>query len=277
MPLLYNQFDQLIFFDLNVGTVKPHFSTDGSHEFISSYPDPDQKITLIEKTDLSDVHTYCGAGSIEKQKMFAVGSAYVDDDVDVFWCTDMDEFFHASLKAKVENILDTNKSVRSVDLRHVCFWKNFAYKLCSINSDVMTLYSRICRHVPGSVYSHCEIHNQFPETYFFDEDDEVYYHFAWIGDARVRRKFNHYTEPPTGNPIHRKMYDSYLEKVWNTFSPFNNEICGGELFGYPFMHPNYLGLQMGIKKINSKTLPDYVDYEILLNELESEDNNDTNL
>ena len=86
LPFLYTHFDQLIFFDLNVGVFNPHFSTDGSHEFIRDYPDPQKKITLIEKTDLSDVARFCGAGSVEKQKMFAVGSSYVQDDVDVFWC-----------------------------------------------------------------------------------------------------------------------------------------------------------------------------------------------
>jgi hypothetical protein len=84
MDFLYDNFDQLIFYDLNVGTLNPHFSIDGSHEFIKDYPDPDNKITLIEKKDLSDVINFRGDGSIEKRKMFAVGSSYVWDDIESF-------------------------------------------------------------------------------------------------------------------------------------------------------------------------------------------------
>lgn len=271
LPFLYENFQQIIFYDLNVGKVPNHFSTDGSHEYISSYPDPERKITLIEKTDMSDIVDYRGAGSVGKQKMFAVGSSYVDDDVDVFWCTDMDEFFHKTLIEKVEKIITERTDVSSIDLRHMCFWKNFSYKLCFANSDIMTLYARICRHKPGNIYGHCTIQSQFSKTLFLEENDELYYHYGWVGDARVRRKLRHYTEPPTGNPIHKKMYDVYLDNVWEKFSPYDNEICGEELFGYPNMHPNFKGLRMGIKKVGANVnLPGYVDHDALLRDLENE-------
>ena len=64
MEFLYSNFDQLIFYDLNVAAKTPHFSTDGSHEYIKEYPDPENKITLIEKKDLSDVNNYQGGGCI---------------------------------------------------------------------------------------------------------------------------------------------------------------------------------------------------------------------
>ena len=41
LPFLYEYFDQLIFYDLNVRTLD--FSTDGSHEFIKAFPDPQKK------------------------------------------------------------------------------------------------------------------------------------------------------------------------------------------------------------------------------------------
>ena len=267
LPFLYKHFEQLIFFDLNVGSYEPHFSTDGSHEFILNFPDSENKITLIDKQDLSDVTQYCGDGSIQKQQMFAVGSQYVHEDIDVFWCTDMDEFFNASLMPKVEEILEKSPDVNSIDLRHLYFWKNFSYILCTLESNVKTLFARICRHRPNQVYSHCAIHKQFPQTYFLDPNDEVYYHFSWIGDARTRRKLKHYTEPPTGNPIHKKMYDLYLQNVWEKYNEDDENICQGDLFGYPLMHPNYLGEHMGIRKIDKNILPSYIDYTILKNDL----------
>lgn len=85
MPFLYEHFDQLIFYDLHVVGNDVHYSTDGSHDFIAWYPDPERKITLIEKRDLSDVTEYKGHSYVGKQKMFAVGSQYVKSDMDVFW------------------------------------------------------------------------------------------------------------------------------------------------------------------------------------------------
>lgn len=270
LPFLYKHFDQIIFYDLNVCTDNPHPSTDGSHEYILNYPDPENKIILIEKNDLSDVKEYAGAGSIAKQKMFSVGSSYVRSDIDIFWCTDMDEFFHESFIKKVENIFLNNPDTNSVDLRHKVFWKNFSYILADHESDVMTLYSRVCRHRPGNLYSHCAIQKQFPKTLFLEEADEVYYHFGWVGNKRVLNKIKHYTEPPTGTPSNKKMYDTYLENVWNKFNATDENICDGKVFGYPNMHPNYLGVKKGIRKIEQDSLPTYVDYGMLLKDLEEE-------
>jgi len=165
MAFLYENFDQLIFFDLNVGTPIPHYSTDGSHEFISEYPDPENKITLIERDNLDDVLNYTGAGSVQKQKMFSVGSQYISDDMDVFWCTDMDEFFHRDLIKKVETIFDEKPDVNSIDMRHYMFWKNTNLILCDAEDDGFDMYSRVCRHRPGNLYGHCSIHNQFPKNH----------------------------------------------------------------------------------------------------------------
>ena len=266
LPFLYKFFDQLIFFDLNVGEVPPHFSTDGSHEYIRDFPDPQGKITLIEKENLDNVLAFCGDGSVEKQKMFAVGSSYVFPDMDVFWCTDMDEFFHSRLISKVERILRERSEVNSIDLRHLMFWKSLSYTLSTPTSDYSTLYARICRHKPGNLYSHCAIHKQFPETFVIE--DECYYHFAWVGDTRVRSKIKHYSRPPTGNPKHKKMYDQYLDTVWDRHRDMREiDIPEGELYGYPHMHPNYLNSKMGIKSFNKGDLPPYINPQRLLNSL----------
>jgi len=267
LPFLYENYQQLIFFDLGIFEEENLFSSDGSHEFIKNYPDPENKITLIEKTNLDDVFNFTGSVAIGKQKMFAVGSQYVRDDIDIFWCTDMDEFFNQSLIRKVENVFSNNREVRSIDLRHLCFWKNFSYTLSTPEEDVMTLYARIARHTPGNIYSHCAIQEQFKETYFFDPEDEVYYHFAWVGDSRVRRKIRYYTEPPTGNPGNKGMYNHYIEQIWEKFDS-NLMLDPHTLYGYPWMHPNFIGLKMGIKRFDKATLPRYIDSETLLADLE---------
>ena len=262
LPFLYKHFGQLIFFDLNVGTENPHFSLDGSHEFIRDYPDPDKKITLINKKDINNVGAFTGAGSIEKQKMFAVGSQYVEDDVDVFWCSDLDEFFNESFIYKVEKVLEI-PDVNTVDLEHYLFWKDFNHILCYPHSNTRKMYARVCRHKKGNLYGHCSFQNQFPKTVFID--DEKYYHFAWLGESRVLSKFNHYSTPPTGNTSNKRMYEKYWENIWQPFNSKSYFKDGKDLQGYPHMHPNS-AIEMGIRKFVG-SLPSYVNYEELEKDL----------
>ena len=196
LPFLYDHFDQIIFYDLNIKTFK--FSDDGSHEFIKNYPDPLNKITLIEKTNLSDVTNFKGNSFIEKQKMFAVGSSFVKDDIDVFWCTDMDEFFSASLIKKVELqfILEAAKSIL---VPHFIFFKDTEHLICrnefkiknkSIEYQLLP-WSRITVHKKGNIYGHCSLQEQFLPSKIVDD---MIYHFAYIGDQRVRFKCSLYNK-----------------------------------------------------------------------------------
>jgi hypothetical protein len=178
LPFLYRHFDQLIFFDLNITTFK--FSDDGGHEFIKNYPDPEKKIILIEKTDLSDVMVFTGRSSIEKQKMFAAGSKYVKDNIDVFWCTDLDEFFCESLIKKVEAQILQN--ARSILLPHLVFIKNEEW----VVDERVFPWPRIAVHKKGNLYGHCNLLERFPPAE--EIKDEVIFHFGWVGDERVRFK-----------------------------------------------------------------------------------------
>lgn len=272
MDFLYRNFDQLIFFDLNVCAGEPHNSNDGSYEFLRDYDDIENKITLIDMTDLSSVTEYCGSGSVAKQKMFAVGSEYVWDDIDVFWCTDMDEFFNESLIRKVEDNFNSRPDVNSIDVEHYIFWKNFCTILASTEADTDILYARIARHHPGNLYGHCSLQDQFKNTHFIES--EKYYHFSWVGDGRFHAKVSHYTTPPTGNPYWATMYEEYVRRIWNSdyYRSIQLPDDGETLVGYPHMHPNFLNIKRGIKAFRGK-LPDYIDVQ----ELERDINIDTSL
>ena len=65
MDFLYENFDQLIFFDLCIHCNPMQHSSDGSWEFLQQYPDPEEKITLIDKLDISDVVADNGASLVE--------------------------------------------------------------------------------------------------------------------------------------------------------------------------------------------------------------------
>jgi hypothetical protein len=261
MDFLYDNFEQLIFYDLNVGTSNPHFSTDGSHEFIKNYPDPENKITLIEKTDLSNVINFRGDGSIEKRKMFAVGSSYVWDDIESFWCFDLDEFFNKSLIEKVNNIFNGNGEINSIDVDHYVFLKDNETILVDKNSDTWSFYSRIARHKPGNVYGHCSISLQYPNTHKIE--DESCYHFAWVGETRVKNKIDHYTKPPTGNPNNILLYEKWIKNVWDKFKDFKSEIKSNDIFGYPNMHPS---VPKGLKNY-SGDYPEYLNVNKMIGDL----------
>jgi len=261
MDFLYENFEQLIFYDLNVCAINPHFSIDGSHEFIRDYPDPENKITLIEKTDLSNVTNFIGGGSLEKRKMFAVGSSYIWDDIDSFWCFDLDEFFNKSLIDKVEKVFEEYKDVNSITIDHYVFLKNFETILVEKNVDVWDFYSRIARHKPGNLYGHCTISRDMPLT--IKIIDEYCYHFCWIGEKRVKSKINHYTKPPTGNINNVFPYKRWTEEVWDNFEEIKNNLSTDSVFGYPNMH---VGTNKGLKKYCGG-YPDYINVKQLLEDL----------
>jgi hypothetical protein len=246
LPFLYAHFDQIIFYDLNVKTFT--YSNDGSHEFIKDFPDPDRKITLIERRNLSDVKTYYGVSFIPKRKMFAIGSRYVRDNIDVFWCTDMDEFFAESLIRKVDHAI-TNTKANAFLLQHLVYFANENWIFTEQNGTPFNLpWARIARHQKGNVYGHCSLSKQFKPVHTID--DEYLHHFAYIGNERVKFKCNIYDKA------------EFLTKIWNRFD-CKMAYPEGKVYGYPDMHP---GVKAGIMKSPYK-IPKYIDVKQMVKEI----------
>jgi hypothetical protein len=245
MPFMYENFDQLIFFDLNISTKQ--FSTDGSHEYIKNYSDPDKKITLIEESNLSNVKGFFGAGSSFKQCMFAKGSKYVRDDIDVFWCTDLDEFFNKTLIAKVEKEFE-NPKVVSVKVPHLLFFKDHRYVYASTNApyEFRNLpWPRIRRHKPGNIYPHCGAES-IPLL-----KGECLFHFSVVGRKRLAVKMGH------------RQCNPFI----NVFDKFNNmdlNIKPEEVKYIGQVHGDYKELGL---KLNTTPLPDYIDLNQMLTDL----------
>ena len=241
LPFLYAHFDQIIFYDLNIESLTN--SNDGSIEFIKYYPDPQKKITLIKKADLNDVNHYEGYSFIEKRKMFAVGSTYVRDDMDVFWCTDMDEFFTKKLIEHVEQFYRDTDNV-TILVPHIVFFRNekFVFSTNEPDGDLwMFPWARITKHNPGQLYGHCSLSEQFlPVGWIFNEP---IYHFSYIGIKKVQSKVNAHGYPDWVNNIWIKFDESKL-------------IFEGEnmVHGFPYMHPV---AERGIK-LNTRKIPNYI-------------------
>lgn len=245
LPFLYKNFSQIIFYDLGIKQTPYCFSNDGSHEFIKNYPDPENKITLIEKKDLSDVTKYEGGSFKAKRKMFAVGSSYVKDDMDTFWCTDMDEFFTEDSIRKVEKIFGST-DYETIDFRHLVFFFDDTLIYTEPNGgQTFSLFARIARHKPGRLYGHCSLQKQFRPTH--NIQDEFYYHFAYVGRSRVGLKCNLYK------------YPGYMEKIYSSFKPEN---VTKDCWGYPHMHPNK-EVPRGVSKFRG-VFPEYLDTKKLV-------------
>lgn len=242
MQFMYDNFDQLIFYDLNIKTDK--FSDDGGHEFIKNFPDPEGKITLIEKKDLSDVEKYGGRSFKKKQKMFAVGSEYVKDDIDFFWCTDMDEFFTKSLMDKVEKNI---KPGQAALVPHLIFYKNERWVLSTNKKKTIDLpWPRIARHKKGNIYQHCGLDTQFKVV---NIGNEFLFHFAHVGPERIKYKTSLY-----GN-------SDWYNNVWKKFDE-NQKGKPGQIIGSN-MHSI---IKAGVR-LNSDPIPKYIDVDQLMKDL----------
>ena len=244
MKFLYENFHQLIFYALYAEPGNIHFSTDGSHEYIKNYPDPENKIILIERTNLDNIQPI-GVSKIIKQKMFSYGSEFVNDDIDVFWCFDMDEFFNKSLIEKVEDSFK-KYDIQSINLNHYSIWKNRNYILTDGNNDSFFLdfAVRITKHIKGNKYGHCSLGTQYPKIHMIN--DEKIYHFGFFGDERVRFKMNYYNNK-----------NNYYNK-WKSFD-FENDKDDNK------MHPDTNRISY-VKKIKLD-YPEYIDLDVLEKDL----------
>jgi hypothetical protein len=269
MEFLYKNFDQLIFYDLCIACKPMKHSWDGTWEYLRRYPDPEEKITIIDKLDLRDVEGGNGASLVEKQKMFRYGSTLVNDDIDVFWCTDMDEFFNKSLINKVEEILLEDEEVSSIRVNWMNFWREIDIVLDRPNGwlanrgrkPLTGLFCppRIARHKPGNVYPHCRI-QELGEVFQMDGSDELLYHFAWIGDSRVKAKRLH-------QPIDPEEFDRWYDEVWKGFE--TSDVAAnysGYIPGLNVVVPNPQTNPLGLRRF-SPDIPEYIDMDILIDDL----------
>lgn len=243
VPFLYQHFDQLIFYDLNVLTRGP--STDGSREYLERYPDPGGKLLVCTNREATD-----------KREMFRVGSKHVQDDVDVFWCTDCDEFFNPGLVRRVERVL-AETDANSIQLRNVVFFHNENWALSTLKGFTRWWlpYPRIARHRPGTVYEHCGLASTHQPVYRLDENAgrDTLYHFAEVGEARMRFRCSVHKSP------------RWYERHWRTFDEHEaKRVCSESgQYGYPDMHE---AGTFGVSP-NPHELPEYLDVKRMMREL----------
>ena len=255
LPFLYENFYQLIFYDLNIYMPylgKPAcFSIDGSHEYIKNFPDPEGKITLIEKTDLSGFPSNAGVGTKDKCRMYFASSSYVGDDIDVVWVTDADEFFHKEAIAEAEGIFTKDPKMVSIYLDWYTFIRDYrfvAYPPLNQSASWDWRYmKRIVRHKKGRVYGHGDLVSGNAPT--CKMENFKLYHFTAL--TKERLLFKHL-------PPERRVRDGFWD-AWDRFD--SSEVNDGEIYGYPYMHYSPV-MDTGIRRFKGE-YPDYINLDEL--------------
>lgn len=246
LSFLYKYFSQIIFIDYNI--LDKCNSTDGSIEYIESFDDPYNKITLLKDFDPKKIDKFNGVSVIEKQKMFSYGSKYIKDDIDTIWATDLDEFFKKKLIDKVEMLYTNDKSLVSINIPHISFvynqYNKFHYK------SPLYIAPRVTKHVKGKIYGHCNF-NTYGKTVKIT--DHSLYHFSYVGYNRCRHKLIIFNTK-SDSKHHEK--DSWLKKYKNVLEK-----------GDKYININHPGNKLIKSKEYDGDYLEYIDIENMINEL----------
>lgn len=200
LPLMYKHFDQIIIVDYDI--LNKCGSRDGSIEFMTNFPDPENKLKVITDFDPSIITEFEGVSVIEKRKMFAHASAFIWDEIDVVWATDLDEFFEPELLKIVEEKYK-DPSIVSIDLPHRVFIKDTRHIFNF--GDNFYICPRITRHT-RKIYGHCNFRD-YGKTVTLPH---YLYHFSYVGLNRIVHKLNVIAGHTPA--IIRRFVDEYLKE-----------------------------------------------------------------
>jgi len=240
LPFLYKHFSQLIFVDYNI--VDKCNSIDGTIDYIENFNDIDNKITLIKDFDPSKVIEYYGMSIIEKRKMFAEGSKYIYDDIDIVWATDLDEFFEKDLISDVEDIYINDTQLVSIDLPHMIF----AYNQFNIfNKKDFYIKPRITRHKKGFIYGHCNF-DTYGKTIKYTK--RYLYHFAFVGYNRCEFKFNKVYKNNNMKPW-LETYSNAVTKKEKYVTLYHPAISNLYTIPYNGIYPEYIDIDNMCKNL----------------------------
>lgn len=241
LPFLYKHFSQIIFVDYNIKSKSN--STDGSIEFIENFDDPDKKIHLVKNFNPDEIKVFKGESFIEKRKMFSKASTLVENDIDIVWATDLDEFFEEELISKVEEKYKEDNTLQSINLPHHIF----VYNQYNYFEYEFYIVPRITKHKPGFIYGHCDF-QKYGKTIKLNEF--YLYHFAFVGLSRCQFKFN----------IYKNEHENWLKKYKESLEKNEKYIViphpnpAYNLFSSPYSgkFPNYLDIELMIKELENE-------------------------
>ena len=249
LPFYYKYYSQIIFVDYDIRNNCN--SNDGSIEYIKNFNDPENKIILLTDLDqINNIKDYNGFSMVKKQKMSALASKYIKDDINIIWSMDVDEFFNKSLIVKAEEEFNKDDKLISID----CSWKTFIYSHHNLLNDgnrKLGYYPiRITKHFKGKIYGHCNW-----RTYgkIKSLPNQWIYHFAYIGLKRCYNKLVLYNTKTTSKHLQDgwcKQYRNHLknnDKYVNLIHPGSKQSTSN----YNGPYPEETDIDKMINELNS--------------------------
>lgn len=167
-------------------------SKDGTVEFIKSFPDPDNKIKLIQGR-------WPEKCEMQNEALKHVTGNYV-------WLIDSDEVYKKEHLEKIKEILKNDPSITQVNFIPDSFWKGLDYIFVSSKFfEYPTHYRRLFKYVHGAVFT-----THRPPTMVWPGSGKtteqmslldgsktrqmgiIFYHYSYVLDEQVRQKIELY-------------------------------------------------------------------------------------
>ena len=181
-------------------------SVDGTNEILDSFPDPDNKITIVHSKYL------------EKDDQCNTYMNYLKPDTDYIWNLDCDEVFKPEDIETIIKLLEAEKYT-SVGFKSLTFYGGFDNYLTGFEENAE--FMRIRKVYPGSYWkthrpptiAH-KIDNPWPEkhldcNYLAENYGVRMYHYSYVFPDQVFNKIKYYEE------FLEHIKASYKNQYWN--------------------------------------------------------------
>jgi len=197
-------------------------STDGTVEFVKSFPDPQHKIKLIQGR-------WPEERDMRNETLRRVTGDYA-------WLLDSDEIYKREDLDKIKTILTDDPSITQVNFIPDNFWKGLDYIFVSPRFfEPWCHYRRVFKYVPGAVFS-----SVFPPTVVWPDSKHtteqmhlldghktremgiIPYHYSYVLDEQVQQKIELYHRYGWGKDWKLDLLEWYNE-CFLKWTPENKE------------------------------------------------------
>ncbi len=195
-------------------------STDGTVEFIKSFPDPAGKIKLIQGKWLEKC-------DMQNEALKRITGDYV-------WLIDSDEVYKGEDLEKIRSILKKDPTITQVNFIPDSFWKGLDYIFTSPKFyEPRNHYRRLFKYVPGAVFT-----THRPPTMVWPGIDKTteqmklldgtatrrmgvkFYHYSYVLDKQVKQKIELYRRYGWGKSWGVDL-EQWYEQCYMKWKPWN--------------------------------------------------------
>lgn len=180
-------------------------STDGTNEILDSFPDPENKITIVH-SQYSEKDEQCNAYM-----------EYIQDDIDILWNLDSDEVFKPQDIETVINLFKTEKYT-SAGFKSISFFGGFNNYLTGFEESAE--FKRVFRVFPGSIwkthrpptikYKQGVIEKHLSFNTLANDYGIRMYHYSYVFPQQVFQKVNYYKQAVSKDLC----IDNYFNKIY---------------------------------------------------------------